>query len=688
MKDNISQIRNNHNTFIVIVTISCLGCVIESISQGWEFWVPPLILIGIGASWWMHFVQYRQESFRENFYLLFCMIVAFYHGIHESSFFDIFVISVVMLALCTMLRRRVFMHFYLLEFMILMILQTWLAYFKGKVTFDSLTISRVALHIVAYFCVYRTLLMVIDELNVKDNEIGLRDDEKEMRNEVMEDFLVNLSHELRTPVNVINGMSSLILKREERKDVRAILDAGVRLSRQIEDIQDYSEIRSGNAIIDEEPYMITSLLNDVLINLERTKRRGDLELVVDLSPEVPTMMKGDVKKFQKILLHLLDNAFKFNRRGGVLLRIKTIKREYGVNLVFEVKDTGIGMSKKDIDGISMGLYQANKKRNRSNGGIGLGLSVVYGFIRQMGGFVMIESKKNVGTTVRISVSQEVIDSSPCLSAANDRYVSAAYFMLPDKFKVRAVGDYYRSMARHMASGLRINLYLATSVNDLKKQIKKYNITHIFMGQEEYERNRNYFDSLSYTDVTVAVSAESDSIIKNDSRVIILPNPIYAFPLVRVLNGVRETEKLSNSEDRHRPVLDGLRVLVVDDEPMNLVVATGLFKDYHMITETAASGMEAISKFEKRDYDVIFLDHMMPEMDGVETLKHLSKIAEQKSKDVKFVALTANAVSGAREMFFREGFDGFIRKPIDINEFERTMWDVVHRLHSGVKGGLS
>ncbi|MCR5451761.1 MAG: response regulator [Lachnospiraceae bacterium] len=689
MSEKSTQKRNNHSTYIVVLTISCLGCVVESFTQGWEFWVPPIIILGMIVAWWMHLTQYNKETYRENFYLIFSMMIALFHGIHETSFFDIFVVSAMLMCVCTMLRRREYMHLFLLEFFILMCVQIWLAVVNKTMVFDSLNISRIALHFVADICVYRVLLTVIDNLNIRDREIEGLNKKNERENMYIEDFLVNLSHELRTPVNVINGMSSLILKKEYRQDVNAILTGGLRLSRQIEDIQDYSEIRRGKLILEEEPYMITSLLNDVLMNLQNLDHRNDdLELVVDLSPEVPTMMKGDVKKFHKILFHLLDNAFKFNREGGVLLCIKAIRREYGVNLVFEVTDTGVGMSKRTIEGLSNGLYQANKKRNRSTGGVGLGFALVHGFVRSMGGFVMVESKKNEGTTVRISVAQEVIDPSPCLSVAPDRYVSAAYFMVSNKFKVKAVGDFYKSMANHMAVGLRINLYFSMSVQELEKQLDKYNITHVFMGQEEYENNKNYFDILADTGLTVAVSCDPDFAVESNSRVIRLPKPLYAFPVVRVLNGTRDTAELTAVEERHRPILDDLRVLVVDDEPMNLVVATGLFKDYNMITDTAGSGMEAIEKYQSKDYDVIFMDHMMPEMDGVEAMKRLRQIAEQTHRNVRFVALTANAISGAREMFLREGFDGFISKPIDINEFERTMYSVVPHSHSQVKGGQS
>ena len=152
----------------------------------------------------------------------------------------------------------------------------------------------------------------------------------------------------------------------------------------------------------------------------------------------------------------------------------------------------------------------------------------------------------------------------------------------------------------------------------------------------------------------------------------MPKPLYAYPIIKVLNEGTEAGNLENISQSERPVFKNVRALVVDDEPMNLVVATGLFREYEMVIETAGSGREAISKFRNNDYDVVFMDHMMPEMDGVEAMKWIKAIAAEQNKKIIVIALTANAVSGAREMFMQEGFDGFIAKPINIADFERVM----------------
>jgi CheY-like chemotaxis protein len=335
-------------------------------------------------------------------------------------------------------------------------------------------------------------------------------------------------------------------------------------------------------------------------------------------------------------------------------------------------DTGIGMDNKAIASVSEGMYQVNKKRNRSSGGIGLGLYIVYGFAHKMGGFVKIESEKGVGTTVRVTIPQLVADKTPCLAIKRDFSGDVLFHVRQDKYKVPRVRDFYRIMATNLASGTGVPLYPAQSVNEIEQLRAKKDVAVIFMGQEEYEDNPKFFDDLSKGEVLVAVSAAAGFKPTDGSSVIVMPKPLYAYPVIRVINEGRDADNLEGDAVHAKPVFKGVRALVVDDEPMNLVVATGLFREYEMIIETAESGKEAIRKFRENEYDVVFMDHMMPEMDGVEAMKKIKRAASDLGKSIIIIALTANAVSGAREMFIREGFDGFIAKPINIADFERVM----------------
>ena len=677
-----THITGIHNAALTLITVAGIIVIAESLTKGWEFWVPPLMICALAACWFLHVTQYRQPVFRENFFLIFAMLVVFYHGVHRTDLVDMFVLFCLLMATAALLARSVFLRLILFEFFLIAVLQFVFLYRDMGFDPNPQNILQILLRLTAVFCIYRALYAAIRN-NLRDRDrIAQRDREKESFKLEMEDFLVNISHELRTPVNVISGLSSIILKNEKRDDVASIQDAGFRLSRQIEDIQDFSEIQRGDVCLEDEKYRITSVLYDIIDYYNYRAADTGLELVIDLDPAVPAALKGDVRKLVKIIRHLLSNAVKFTKKGGIYLRIRSIRREYGVNLLIEVTDTGIGMTEEDIEKVSEGLYQANSGRNRSTGGVGLGLPIVYGFVRKMNGFVSIESERRKGTCFRISIAQEIVDPAPCLQLSTSRFINIAYHVLPDKYESAELREFYRVMASHLAAGLRLNLYSAPSLRELEKLLARGNITHVFMSDDEYRIAPDYFDRLAEGDVSVTVSAPAGFTASPGSRVTVLQKPLFAAPLIHILNGDYEAARQTSESGVTKPALDGLRALVVDDEPMNLVVATGLLSEYNMLIDTAASGPEAINKFSDKDYDIVFMDHMMPGMDGIEAMKELREIAARRSLATRMIALTANAVSGAREMFLKEGFDGFISKPIHIDDFERTMRRVLPSRQEG------
>ena len=686
MKDRMYSKTSVHLALMILITVSSTGLVIESISEGWEFWVPPLLIVGLIASWGMHLFQYSTADFRENFYLVFAALATLFHGVHETSFFDLVVVSSLMLVAFSMINKVGYLNCILLEFFSLIILNLIMAIRGNSIEFNSLVISRIILHIVVELCIYYVCIQVIRQRESYAAIIGERDEERKTAEKETDDFLVNISHELRTPVNVINGLTTLILQKEDRDDIASVRDAGLRLAHQIEDIQDYTDIQRQEIPIEEEKYMITSLINDILVGISGYVNQDKLEFIIDLNPNVPTMMKGDVKKLHKIIRHLLDNALQFTRHGGVYLKIDATRREYGVNLNIVVSDTGIGMTRKEVDSASKGLYQANKTRNRSTGGIGIGLNIVYGFVRRMGGFVQIQSEKGRGTTVSVSVPQEVINPKQCLYIDQKTARNIVFYVRGEKFKIPQLREFYAAMALNFAAAHKQNLYSVNGIKELKKLLERKNITHLFTGAEEYSEIPFFFDKLSDEGIVVVVSANPKFKVNTGSRVIVMQKPLYGYPVAKILNGEITSGTVGTDMLVEKPEFMGLRALVVDDEPMNLVVATGIMKNYRMITDTAGSGKESIQKTSENHYDVVFMDHMMPEMDGVEAMKAIKQISRDSGKDIKVIALTANAVAGAREMFIKEGFDGFISKPINIGDFEKVMMKVLPNFISNDKRG--
>ncbi len=660
---------------ISIASLAALACVLQNYIGGWEFWVPPILILFDAALWWLHVAQKWDSNVRTNLCFMYSTFLLFYLGVHDTSLFDISVASVLFMACFTMFDQIPMLNAIMVEYIIVMAIQFVFLYRSDELNMDAFTAMRIVLHIGTFLAMYTFSRITVSRRLLEKEKLDEWKKTVAENDHDIEDFLSNISHELRTPVNVINGMTTILQKEGDSEGLTSIKEAGIRLQHQIEDIQDYTELKRGELSLEEENYMCLSLVNDVVANFRAMDKKNRLELVVDLDPKTPTLLKGDIRKLHKLFRHLLDNAVKFTKRGGVYIKVYSLPHEYGVNLMVEVTDTGVGMTRADMALVSSGMYQANKKRNRSTGGIGIGLPIVYGFVHKMDGFVKIESVKGKGTTVRLSIPQKVVDSSPCLAVKDGSRGGLAIYTKLEKYTVPEIRDFNKQMAINLAKGIDAKLYAVGEKRELDHLISDVNVSTVFVGQEEYEQEKDMLDELASQGYKVVISVDPDFDTPVGKGVLVMPKPIYGFPIVRILNDEYENEMLGN-EVKGKLRFTGVSALIVDDEPMNLVVASGLLREYKMFADTAESGKDALEKYESGEYDVIFMDHMMPEMDGVEAMKRIRQLADSTGRSPIIIALTANALSGAREMFMKEGFDGFIAKPIDISEFERVMKNVL------------
>ena len=655
---------------LAISTITGVACIIQDLIYGWEFWVPAVLIAAMVLLWVFHFMGHPDQNVRIGMCFAFSAFLVFFYGIHETSLYEISVSIALFMITFMIFNSMAMINMILAEFVVLMVIQI-----AFLITNNGIFSTSVRMKIGFHICMIITMYIFIRISIAKSIEEKKKVDEwlnaSQKSDHDTEDFLSNISHELRTPVNVINGMVTLRKNSDSSDELTSIQKAGIRLANQIEDIQDYTEIKRDDSFLEEENYMCVSLVNDIISDYNTIENKNNLELVVDLDPKLPSILKGDIRKLQKILRHLIGNAVKYTKRGAILLKLFSVGQEYGLNLIIEVTDTGVGMTRAGMSQLSNGLYQANKKRDRSTGGIGIGLPIVYGFVHKMGGFVNINSTKGVGTTVRICIPQQIVDPAPCLAVSAKAGESLVYYNKPEKYKVPEVRDFYKSMVINLASGLKMNLYSIREIKKLEQLEEQIGSATILTGEAEYKDDKEAIDRLAQKGSRVIVSTKADLRAEQTGNVFFVPKPLYAFPVVRVINGGEIQEKYE-VEFKGKMTLPGVKALIVDDEPMNLVVATGLLHEYDMIPDTAESGQEAIDKFEKGSYDIIFMDHMMPEMDGVEAMKRIKRIAVSEYRKTVIVALTANVLSGARQMFMSEGFDGYIAKPIDIREFERVM----------------
>lgn len=370
-------------------------------------------------------------------------------------------------------------------------------------------------------------------------------------------FLAHMSHEIRTPINAVLGMNEMILR--EAKDpsileyASNIHTAGRTLLSLINSILDFSKIEEGKMEIIPVKYETASVMNNLVVSISERARQKDLELKVDMDPQLPAWMIGDDVRISQVIMNLLTNAVKYTEKGSVRFSVRGGERHDGeIVLRVCVEDTGIGIRQEDLPKLFESFERLDEVRNHNIEGTGLGMSIVTRLLGMMGSRLKVESVYGQGSTFSFEITQKVADETP-------------------------IGDY----------SLRLD-----------------------------------------------VSRES-------------------------VGG--ETLRA-----------EGSRILVVDDNEMNLKVAKNLFKLFGVQPDLAKSGFEAIERLRSDNhYHIIFLDHMMPKLDGVETLK-LIKEEALLPEDTPVIALTANAINGAKERYLAVGFDDYLSKPIDVMKLEHLL----------------
>ena len=412
---------------------------------------------------------------------------------------------------------------------------------------------------------YSGSLLIANALVRNEMVLNLRD-----ANKAKSDFLAKISHEMRTPLNAVIGLSALALEdeavnEETRLNIEKVSNAGELLLSTVNDILDISKIEAGKLELMPVKYDVPSLINDTITQSVMYIGEKPIVFILDINETLPAQLYGDDLRIKQILNNLLSNAFRYTREGAVELGIlceKGVEDEETVWMTVYVRDTGIGIKPEEIDTLFGEFVQADTQTNRHIVGTGLGLSITKKMAELMDGSITVESEYEKGSTFTIRLRQRFV-TDQCI------------------------------------------------------------------GPEVVENLK----SLRYSD-----------------------------------------HKRRNNSKMVRPRLPYAHVLVVDDNITNLDVVKGLMKPYGMQIDCVTSGQEAIDAilFEAVHYNAVFMDHMMPGMDGIKATGLIRKIGTEYAKTVPIIACTANAIVGSEQMFLDNGFQDFISKPIDVGHLDEIM----------------
>ena len=336
---------------LLAYTVFSIILVAEIFIMHWEKWVAFLIFGGVILAWYIYFSKVGSGHLRLWICSLLMMVTYFYYGTHDTSFFDLAVVICIVMFLYTLTGISSLVTLSQCTYYFTM-LYAVISFILSGETFTPLVISRLVLHVAivtADALLARTIIKKWQAILGKSREEIEKLNESTGR---LNDFIANVSHEIRTPINTIQGICSMEIGEEtdpEKKEkLVSIMEAGKRIGEQITNVLDFSEIDRNDVANNYEDYMLSSVFNDTVSELE-PHRKKNIELVINIDPTLPSVMNTDVGKLKKILWHLLINGIKFTNEGGVYVHVSSVPHEYGINLLIEVKDTGIGMDEAQLE---------------------------------------------------------------------------------------------------------------------------------------------------------------------------------------------------------------------------------------------------------------------------------------------------------------------------------------------------
>ena len=500
---------------------------------------------------------------------------------------------------------------------------------------------------------------ILSEFASNKNQIYMNNLQLEKTSNMKSDFLANMSHEIRTPMNAVIGMAEMALREEispaARNYISQIKSSGQALLTIINDILDFSKIESGKMDINEVDYEPMSVVNDV-VNIIMTRiGNKKMEFTIDINPDLPHELHGDNIRIKQILVNLANNAIKFTKEGNVHLQMDFKRtKENEIMMIVSVSDTGSGIKKEDMGKLFRSFQQVDSKRNRNIEGTGLGLAICKQLISLMGGDIKAESVYGKGSRFTFKLPQKVVSNIASIDRKQEDITVAA--LVENKY-------IKKQMKRDMLKF--VTEYFNIESEEELLLLKERQASYLFVEQTLFTDTVQDFlrNNPAITGVVIINFRATRSY--NIPNVRVIKKPLYSLILANIFHGDIVYPNFAQMEaDDFDFTAPDAEILVVDDNSVNLTVVQGLLNPLNMKIETAVSGKEAVNKIINKKYDVIFMDHMMPEMDGVETTRVIRRMLGENGQ-VPIIALTANAVDGTRELFINEGMDDFVAKPIEL-----------------------